>query len=79
MLDSLIRTFVPIVVGALLGWAAAIGLDLPEGAVSEIVTVAITFGYYAFARFLEQHVPAVGRVLLSLGLVDTQPTYRSVR
>jgi len=38
MYDSVIRTVVPLVVAVLLGQAAQVGLDLPEGAVTEILT-----------------------------------------
>jgi hypothetical protein len=75
MLDSLIRTFVPVVVGVLLGQAARIGLDLPEGAVTEVVTVAVTTAYYWVARALERRWPAVGRWLLGAGVKVGQPRY----
>lgn len=75
MFASLLRTIVPVVVGILLGWAAKVGLDLPSGAVTEIVTVVLTAAYYTLARVLEQEWPAVGRWLLSLGLPVGQPTY----
>ena len=79
MLASILRTVVPVVVGVLLGWAAKVGLDLPSGAVFEIVTVALTAGYYALGRFVEQHWPNVGRLLLSLGLTKAvQPVYAKV-
>lgn len=38
MYDSVIRTVVPVIVGVLLGQAARIGLDLPAGAVTEVLT-----------------------------------------
>lgn len=78
MLDSLIRTFVPVVVGVLLGQAARIGLNLPEGAVTEVVTVALTTGYYWAARALERRFPAAGRWLLGLGVPVGQPRYTVV-
>jgi hypothetical protein len=77
MLDSVLRTMVPVIVGVLLGQAARIGLDLPEGVVTEVVTVVATAAYYAVARWVEQTRPGVGRVLLSLGLSGKQPVYRS--
>jgi hypothetical protein len=76
MYAAVIRTVVPVVVGALLGWAAAIGLNLPEGAVTEIVTVVVTTVYYAIARWVEMHWPAVGRFFLSLGLTNKSPEYK---
>ena len=63
MLPSIIRTVVPVIVGVLLGQAARLGLDLPAGAVTEIVTVAVTAAYYAIVRAIEQRVPAVGVLL----------------
>lgn len=79
MYDSVIRTVVPLVVGVLLGQAARIGLDLPAGAVTEVVTVVVTGAYYAVARLVEQRWPALGRVLLSAGLARRTPVYVHVR
>lgn len=75
MLASIIRTICPVVVGVLLGWAAKIGLDLPEGAVTELVTVLATFVYYTTARWVETWWPAGGRILLAAGLTKKQPNY----
>jgi len=75
MYDSVIRTVVPVIVGVLLGQAARIGLDLPAGAVTEVVTVVVTGAYYAVARLVEQRWPALGRVLLSAGLSRRAPVY----
>jgi len=75
MRASIIRTLVPVIVGVILGQAVKIGLDLPEGAVTEIVTVVITTGYYALARLIEREWPWLGRILLSFGLTREQPTY----
>jgi len=75
MYDSIVRTVVPVIVGVLLGQAARIGLDLPAGAVTEVVTVVVTGAYYAVARLVEQRWPALGRVLLSAGLSRRAPVY----
>ncbi|MFO7275215.1 MAG: hypothetical protein DIU55_010120 [Bacillota bacterium] len=75
MYDSIVRTVVPVIVGVLLGQAARIGLDLPAGAVTEVVTVVVTGAYYAVARLVEQRWPALGRVLLSAGLARRAPVY----
>ena len=75
MLPSIIRTVVPVIVGVLLGWAAKVGFDLPEGAVTELVTVIITGVYYAVARWVEKRWPGVGRWLLAAGLTRKQPDY----
>jgi hypothetical protein len=79
MYDSVIRTVVPVIVGVLLGQAARIGLDLPAGAVTEVVTVVVTGAYYAVARLVEQRWPALGRVLLSAGLSRRAPVFVQVR
>jgi hypothetical protein len=79
MLASIVRTVVPVVVGVLLGWAAKVGLNLPSGAVFEIVTVVLTAVYYALARWVEQTWPNVGRFLLSLSLTrSVRPVYAKV-
>lgn len=74
--SSIIRTVVPVAVGALVGWAAKVGLNLPNEAVSTIVTIVITGVYYGGARWVEANVNAtLGRLLLSLGLTSKAPTY----
>jgi hypothetical protein len=79
VLASILRTVVPIIVGILLGWAAKVGLNLPGGAVTDIVTVVLTAAYYALGRFVEQTWPNVGRFLLSLSLTRAvQPVYAKV-
>jgi multisubunit Na+/H+ antiporter MnhB subunit len=75
MLASILRTVVPVVVGTLLGLAAKVGLDLPGGAVTALVTVVLTAAYYWLARLVEQTWPAAGRYLLALGLTGKQPMY----
>lgn len=75
MLASIIRTVVPVIAGVLLGWAARVGLDLPEGPVTELVTIAITTGYYALGRWVETWWPAGGRILLAAGLTGKKPNY----
>ncbi|ASU81494.1 hypothetical protein CDO52_00680 [Nocardiopsis gilva YIM 90087] len=76
MYESIVRTVVPVIVGVLLAQAARIGLDLPEGAMTEIVTVVVTATYYAVARLVEEHVsPLVGRLMLSAGLTRGRPVY----
>lgn len=70
MLTSIVRTLVPLIVGALTTWAATyLGVDLPTGALEEVVTVLVAAVYYTVVRLLEEHVsPVFGRVLLGLGL-----------
>ncbi|MBB4931832.1 hypothetical protein F4561_002652 [Lipingzhangella halophila] len=77
MYASIVRTVVPVIVGILIAQAARVGLDLPESAVTEIVTVVVTAAYYAVARVVEEHVsPVVGRLMLSAGLSGEKPEYR---
>lgn len=73
---SIVRTVVPLVVGLLVALAARwVGVELPEAALTEVVTVFVAGVYYAAVRVLEEHVsPAFGRVLLGLGL-GGQPRY----
>ncbi|NND36543.1 MAG: hypothetical protein HKN81_05340 [Gammaproteobacteria bacterium] len=63
-LVSLIRTWVPIVVGSV---AAMIGVDVDAAA----ITGAVIAVYYAAVRFLELRYPRIG-VLLGR---TQQPTY----
>ncbi|KUP95413.1 hypothetical protein [Thermobifida cellulosilytica] len=70
MLTSIVRTTVPFIVGALSTLAVTyLGVELPEAALTELVTVLVAGAYYTAVRLLEEHVsPAFGRVLLGLGL-----------
>jgi len=73
---SLIRTNVPIAVGAFSSWLVSLGLVVPEGAEVPL-TIAITAfaaaGYYAAARWLENRWPAFGYLLGS----KAAPTYEA--
>jgi hypothetical protein len=77
MLDSVLRTAVPYLVGALIVLAAKIGLALhPDMTVTQAVTLVVSLAYYWVARLVEQTWPGVGKVLLSLGLArGGQPMY----
>ncbi|MFC5187144.1 hypothetical protein [Actinomadura harenae] len=75
MRDYILRTTVPILVGVIVGQATRIGLDLPSGAVTEIVTPGIALGYATGARLVERVRPRLGRILLSLGLAASSPVY----
>ena len=76
MLTSIVRTLVPLIVGALTTWAATyLGVDMPTGALEEVVTVVVAGIYYTVARTLEEHLsPVWGRILLGLGLAG-RPQY----
>jgi hypothetical protein len=77
--ESLIRTWVPVAVGAVLTWLATkVGIVLDEQSSVMAVTVSaalVTAAYYAVSRAVEQRWPAVGRVLVSLGIARQAPVY----
>lgn len=54
LLASLLRTVVPLAVGLLLGLAARAGFDIDEAAAATAVTAALTAGYYALFRAVEE-------------------------
>lgn len=75
---SLIRTWVPVGVGAAVTWlAATLGIVLDDETskgllvVSTAVVIAV---YYAAARLVEKRYPGFGRVLVALGLAG-KPVY----
>lgn len=77
---SVIRTWVPIGVGAVLTWVAAtfgiiISDDTSAPLMAAVVAVVIAV-YYALARVAEKRWPLIGQILLALGLVKAKPTYR---
>lgn len=76
MLASLVRTLVPLIVGYVLAQAARVGLELPAGALADLVAVLVTFGYYSLARLIERFFPVLGGVLVSGGLTRKAPEYR---
>ena len=63
---SLIRTIVPLCVGALAAWLLQIGIGLPDTAFAALeatLTVGLGAAYYAGVRWLEQRWPAAGWLL----------------
>lgn len=82
MLDSVIRTVVAKLVGAVLGLALAVGVVVPaemsEGltvVVAAAVAGLVEVAYYVIGRAIEQRFPPAGRALLSLGMVGRSPRY----
>lgn len=72
---SLIRTLVPMIVGAILSWLAQIGLDIDaagSAGLSTFLTLLFSGAYYALARVVEVHVPQVGWLL---GLAKSPDSY----
>jgi hypothetical protein len=79
-LDRIIRTWVPIGIGSGLAWANAnwsvLGLpEKPSASATILVSGLIIAAYYALASIVEKRFPAVGRWLIALNLVKTQPVY----
>lgn len=79
---GLIRTWTPIVIGAALTWLlrhTGVGIDADTSAGLTLAVGALVSGlYYALIHGIEQAYPAVGRVLLALGLTAAQPSYAAV-
>ena len=68
---SQIRTYTPILVGALLSWLTTIGLTLDAETQSAlIIALTGTFQalYYFVARLAERRWPKIGAALLGSGL-----------
>lgn len=76
---SLIRTWVPIAIGAAITWlAATFGIVLGDDTSAPLTVAAVaivTAFYYAVARWAEGRWPGLGRILLALGLTKGQPVY----
>ena len=73
-LDSLIRTFVPIIIGPVLLWASTkLGTDLSHLEAEAVVAISglVTAAYYALIRALERKYPSIGWLLGKPGA----PTY----
>lgn len=71
---SLIRTWVPVGIGAAIAWLATLGLSIDSGTQTGLVaglTGIIIAAYYALVRALEKKWPAFG-VLLGR---KVQPAY----
>jgi len=60
---SLIRTLVPVAVGALVAWLATIGFDIDSEALVAPITGILIAVYYAAARWAESRWPAAGALL----------------
>jgi hypothetical protein len=81
MLDSIVRTIVPKIVGVLLGLVPA-SVVVPDTlstaltiAVGAAVLAVVEIVYYVVGRLLEMRWPGAGRVLLGLGLPVGKPQY----
>jgi hypothetical protein len=80
-ITSLIRTWVPIGVGAVITWLATnYNIVVPEDASSSLVVgvaALVTALYYAAARAVEKAYPWLGKLLVGLG-VGKAPEYPAV-
>lgn len=74
LLPSILRTFVPIFVGLIV--SVGIFSNIDQTALAELVTAAITAGYYLIARLLEHYVSGSFGWLLGWPAV---PTYHPTR
>lgn len=73
-ITSVIRTIVPIIIGSIVGWLAAKGINIkPEdiAAVTALLTALFSGLYYVISRALEQRFPQAGILLGS----TKQPEY----
>lgn len=63
---SIVRTVVPVIVGAIASYLITLGVTLQEdvmAALSVIITAAATAIYYIVVRWLEQKFPKLGILL----------------
>ena len=71
---SLIRTWVPIIVGALVAYLVTLGIELDVDAQTGLVVFLTAFlqgAYYLIVRVLERRYPKLGLLLGS----ESQPKY----
>lgn len=83
LVDSYIRTFVPVTLGSAWSWAVLnyswLGLpEKPSATLSLTVTGAAIAAYYFAARLLERRYPTLGRWLVALNLTKARPVYVAV-
>lgn len=72
---SIIRTYVPIIVGGLVAWLLTLGIELDASTQTSLIialTGLIQAVYYAGVRALETRYPAVG---VLLGVAKSPDTY----
>lgn len=75
---SLIRTWAPIAIGAVVAYLATLGIDLDADAQAGLIvglTAVLQGGYYALVRAIEPHLPDwLTRILLGSA---TAPEYHT--
>lgn len=78
IITSLVRTYVPVIVGSVIAWLAARGINVDEatsGAAVTALTGAIILAYYTIIRLLERKFPKIGVLLGSA----KKPEYTEVK
>lgn len=74
---SAIRTYVPIIVGAVIGWLASLGIEVDEAAINGLTAFLSGLGaalYWTLVRIVERRFPRFGALLGAPG----EPVYPSV-
>ena len=75
---SLIRTFVPLMVGSLVAWLASRGVKVDESTVLPAIDVVVTAVYYGIVRWAETRWPKAGWLLGAPGAPSYATTAPSV-
>lgn len=70
---SLIRTFVPLVVGSLVAWLATLGIEVDRTALIGILDPLLATAYYALIRAAEKRWPGAGWLLGAPGAPSYAP------
>lgn len=79
MLASIVRTVVPIIVGALLGWPIVTRLGITSEQATTAVTVVVTAAYYVLVRVFETYISPRFGILLGLARRPDYTAPTSVR
>lgn len=80
MYDSLVRTYSPMVIGALLGWAATFLPIIPpevENGLIILIGLLAQMIWYFIAKYIET-IKGRASKLITLGLTKAQPVYGEV-
>jgi hypothetical protein len=76
LIPSLIRTYVPIVIGALISWLITLGVEIDDSVQAGLVTALtglLIAVYYTLIRLLEKKWPALS-ILLGSSQIPAQYT-----
>lgn len=66
IITSLVRTYVPVIVGSVIAWLAARGINVDAQTSAAAVTAltgVIILAYYTIVRLLERKFPKIGVLL----------------